>query len=205
MLPQGLSSPGVCFAEMSSWIQAIYFHLEKKQCLGLKKMHLQYHELSLVCARLGVCSHRGGVLRLLVHLSYPWSSRCRWVGATPWGVRVSVNKLKRPGFCFREFTIYYEGKEKCTNKHKTRETIMDVLRKLSSKALQKLRGRKGPFMDTNLVFRCIAGAHGYSSMILNTLLLLLLLSRFSHVWLCATPWTYAYQAPPSMGFSRQRY
>ena len=58
---------------------------------------------------------------------------------------------------------------------------MDVLRKLSSKALQKLRGRKGPFMDTNLVFRCIAGAHGYSSMILNTLLLLLLLSRFSHV------------------------
>ena len=26
---------------------------------------------------------------------------------------------------------------------------------------------------------------------------------FSHVWLFATPWTTAYQAPPSMGFSRQ--
>ena len=25
----------------------------------------------------------------------------------------------------------------------------------------------------------------------------------SHVWLFATPWTAAYQAPPSMGFSRQ--
>ena len=25
----------------------------------------------------------------------------------------------------------------------------------------------------------------------------------SHVWLFATPWTVAYQAPPSMGFSRQ--
>ena len=25
----------------------------------------------------------------------------------------------------------------------------------------------------------------------------------SHVWLVATPWTEAYQAPPSMGFSRQ--
>ena len=25
----------------------------------------------------------------------------------------------------------------------------------------------------------------------------------SHVWLLATPWTAAYQAPPSMGFSRQ--
>ena len=37
----------------------------------------------------------------------------------------------------------------------------------------------------------------------NTLLLLLLLSRFSRVRLLATPWTAAYQAPPSMGFSRQ--
>ena len=27
----------------------------------------------------------------------------------------------------------------------------------------------------------------------------------SCVWLCATPWTAAYQAPPSMGFSRQEY
>ena len=36
-------------------------------------------------------------------------------------------------------------------------------------------------------------------------LLLLLLSRFSRVRLCATPCTAAYQAPPSMGFSRQQY
>ena len=27
----------------------------------------------------------------------------------------------------------------------------------------------------------------------------------SHVWLLATPWTVAYQAPPSMEFSRQEY
>ena len=27
----------------------------------------------------------------------------------------------------------------------------------------------------------------------------------SHVWLLATPWTAAYQAPPPMGFSRQEY
>ena len=38
-----------------------------------------------------------------------------------------------------------------------------------------------------------------------TALLLLLLSRFSHVRLLATPWTAAYQAPLSMGFSRQEY
>ena len=36
-------------------------------------------------------------------------------------------------------------------------------------------------------------------------LLLLLLSRFSRVQLLATPWTAAYQAPTSMGFSRQEY
>ena len=38
-----------------------------------------------------------------------------------------------------------------------------------------------------------------------TLLLLLLLSCFSHVRLRATPWTAAYQASPSMGFSRQEH
>ena len=27
----------------------------------------------------------------------------------------------------------------------------------------------------------------------------------SQVWLSTTPWTAAYQAPPSMGFSRQEY
>ena len=31
----------------------------------------------------------------------------------------------------------------------------------------------------------------------------LVLSRFSPVWLCVTPWTAAHQAPPSLGFSRQ--
>ena len=34
-------------------------------------------------------------------------------------------------------------------------------------------------------------------------MLLLLLSRFSRVRLCATPWTAARKAPPPLGFSRQ--
>ena len=38
-----------------------------------------------------------------------------------------------------------------------------------------------------------------------SLLLLLLLSHFSRVWLCATPQTSAHQAPPSLGFSRQEH
>ena len=40
---------------------------------------------------------------------------------------------------------------------------------------------------------------------INTVLLLLLLSRLSRVRLCATPYTAAYQAPLSLGFSRQEH
>ena len=36
-------------------------------------------------------------------------------------------------------------------------------------------------------------------------MLLLLLSHFSCVRLCATPWTAAHQAPLSLGFSRQEH
>ena len=41
--------------------------------------------------------------------------------------------------------------------------------------------------------------------LLRSLLLGLLLSRFSHVWLCSTPETAAHQAPLSLGFSRQEH
>ena len=39
----------------------------------------------------------------------------------------------------------------------------------------------------------------------SCLQVLLLLSHFSRVWLCATPKTAAHQAPPSLGFSRQEH
>ena len=38
---------------------------------------------------------------------------------------------------------------------------------------------------------------------INRLIPSVLLFLLSHVWLFATPWTAAHQAPPSMGFSRQ--
>ena len=40
---------------------------------------------------------------------------------------------------------------------------------------------------------------------MKTMLLLLLLSRFSRVRLCTTPSTAAHQAPQSLGFSRQEH
>ena len=47
--------------------------------------------------------------------------------------------------------------------------------------------------------------NGESSMEAYTLLLLLLLSHFRRVRLCATPETEAHQAPLSLGFSRQEH
>ena len=47
--------------------------------------------------------------------------------------------------------------------------------------------------------RCACRCHCSGSM------LLLLLSCFSHVRLCVTPWTAAHLAPPSLGFSRQEH
>jgi len=47
--------------------------------------------------------------------------------------------------------------------------------------------------------------HSHTSSPFNNQLLLLLLSRFSRVRLCATPWTAAHEAPPSLGFSRQEH
>ena len=47
--------------------------------------------------------------------------------------------------------------------------------------------------------------HLIPSCFTDLLLLLLLLSHFSCVRLCATPWTAAYQAPLSMGFAREEY
>ena len=55
----------------------------------------------------------------------------------------------------------------------------------------------------SLLFNMLSFGHSFSSK--ELLLLLLLLSHFSCVQLCATPETAAYQAPLSMGFSRQQH
>ena len=51
-------------------------------------------------------------------------------------------------------------------------------------------------LNSRVEVRCVCG---------YTMLLLLLLSHLSRVRLCTTPQTAAYQAPLSLGFSRQEY
>jgi len=53
-------------------------------------------------------------------------------------------------------------------------------------------------MDCSLLGSSVHG-------IFQACMLLLLLSRFSHVRLCATPQTAAHQAPSSLGFSMQEH
>ena len=70
--------------------------------------------------------------------------------------------------------------------------------------LSLMEEKQPPQMDTHHSLQELIAPpstkHGHRG-----LLLLLLLSRFSRVQLCATPETAAHQAPPSMGFSRQEY
>ena len=56
-----------------------------------------------------------------------------------------------------------------------------------------------------LVSMCECFSNTLKVELLGCKMLLLLLSRFSHVRLCATPEMAAHQAPPPMGFSRQEY
>ena len=64
----------------------------------------------------------------------------------------------------------------------------------------------GSVMDNSLyVLSKLNTSYPSSPLDSPLLLLLLLLSRFSRVQLCATPETAAHQAPPSLGFSRQEH
>ena len=66
-------------------------------------------------------------------------------------------------------------------------------------------GRREPHFD-KLVFNLLSfNFDKFSDKSQKRLLLLLLLSRFSRVQLCATPKTAAQQAAPSLGFSRQEH
>ena len=60
-------------------------------------------------------------------------------------------------------------------------------------------------LANSLLFYEARSVEKHQGLLPSLLCLLLLLSRFSHVRLCATPWMAAHQAPPSLGFSRQEH
>ena len=94
---------------------------------------------------------------------------------------------------YLSFSSYFQ--KYCIGRN-TSELILQGQRYTDTKTRQRYHQKRK--LQTNLTdeHRCRN---------LNKTLLLLLLSRFSRVRLCATPWTAAYQASPSMGFSRQEH
>ena len=61
------------------------------------------------------------------------------------------------------------------------------------------------YTSVSLLLSRMQGYHYHLSKFHIYALLLLMLSRFSRVRLCTTPWTAAFQASPSLGFPRQEY
>ena len=64
-----------------------------------------------------------------------------------------------------------------------------------------IKNFQNAFIGNLFLYNCCRKKDPFQS----TRLLLLLLSLFSHVQLCATPETAAHQASPSLGFSRQEH
>ena len=64
---------------------------------------------------------------------------------------------------------------------------------------------KGPIQEEDITIVNIYAPNIGAPQYIKQTLLLLLLSSFSRVRLCATPETTAQEAPPSLGFSRQEH
>ena len=98
------------------------------------------------------------------------------------------------------------------NRHEFEQTLGDSEGQ-RSQGITKTQTRLSDWIKTTkclwkgtIGFTCLQESFCFLENLPNwMLLLLLLLSRFSRVQLCATPEMAAHQAPPSLGFSRQEH
>ena len=86
--------------------------------------------------------------------------------------------------------------------------ISKLIPTLTSRAHKTLMEARATLPDCPVSFHTPANIHVVSKclwFLLHSKYVLLLLSHFSRVRLCATPQMAAHQAPPSLGFSRQEH
>ena len=122
-------------------------------------------------------------------------------GTIPAGTNLPL--LSRPSWAVSGLNFGYKTMVTHRHTHKKNPTIFDSMVTIFFRLQRKLEEKNYLFEDscpeeTTLLYL-------WTRALWITYLLLLLLSRFSRVWLCATPETAAHQAPPSLGFSRQEH
>ena len=122
--------------------------------------------------------------------------------AAIYGVAQSWTRLKRLSSSSSSssssfsLTVNKQTQNEKKQTHIRQIVIVKLRRKIEHTLIQALK-----FPKSTSILEC--WLYASRTQALSVLLLLLLLSCFSRVWLCATPETAAYQAPPSLGFSRQ--
>ena len=123
-----------------------------------------------------------------------WSSRTEFSSHAIWcylqehSIRTEVN-CRTPGWC--QEIAYWCGKTPSSNTHTHTHTHTHTYWNGCAEPLYE-----GTYQD-----------HQVSNLVEAEFQLryVCILNHFSHVWLFATPWTVALQAPLSMGFTRKEY
>ena len=123
-----------------------------------------------------------------------WTQLSNWATTppNPFLRRKSLNYLLKNGHL-------------CQGKEKQEGCFLERLEKRPQWKVQMYVIHQVLFLQCSVIFALGSRVSAFVHLLEKVLLLLLLLSRFSRVQLCAIPETAAHQAPPSLEFSRQEH
>ena len=141
-------------------------------------------------------------------LSHPWSlSRCVpnvWTGVVE--TTKILKEMGNPEISAPLHTIAKTGNQaNCRNTDECTQTIgyINTVQQFSTLKKQEIRPSMATGKKVEMIIPSEVRETGRDKY--HMISLLLLLSCFSHVRLCATPQMVAHQAPASLGFSRQEH